>query len=64
MTTAIMTCSKERLDDKIRTFSKFGDSDKGTITLVRKFIAEIVPTALIFIPCKKEKLFLKKGDFS
>lgn len=39
MTTAIMTCSKERLDDKIRTFSKFGDSDKRTITLVRKCIA-------------------------
>lgn len=39
MNTAIMTCSKERLDDKIRTFSKFGDSDNGTITLVRKCIA-------------------------
>lgn len=28
----MLTCSKERLEDKIKTFSKFGDTGKGGIT--------------------------------
>jgi len=28
----MLTCNKEKLDDKIRTFSKFGDTGKGGIT--------------------------------
>lgn len=28
----MLTCNKERLEDKIKTFSKFGDTGKGGIT--------------------------------
>lgn len=64
MTTAIMTCSKERLDDKIRIFSKFGDSGKGTITRLSLSPEEIEAREELCKRCRNLGMEIKTDDMA
>lgn len=64
MTTAIMTCSKERLDDKIRTFSKFGDSGKGTITRLSLSSEEIEAREEFCKRCRSLAMEIRTDDMA
>lgn len=58
----MLTCSKERLNDKITTFSKFGDTGRGGITRL-SLSAEAVAARNEFCDrCKKLGMELKIDD--
>ncbi|GFZ33741.1 Zn-dependent hydrolase [Clostridium zeae] len=60
----MLTCNKERLDDKIKTFSKFGDTGKGGITRLSLSPAALEAREEFCKRCKALGMEIKTDDMA
>lgn len=60
----MLTCSKERMEDKIRTFSKFGDTGKGGITRLSLSPAALDAREEFCKRCKALGMDIKTDDMA
>ena len=60
----MLTCNKERLQDKISTFSKFGDTGKGGITRLSLSPAALEAREEFCKRCKALGMEIKTDDMA
>ena len=60
----MVSCSKERMEDKIKTFSKFGDTGKGGITRLCFTEAELAARKELVQRCKALGMEVKTDDMA